>query len=251
MLAHYIIGYLVIAVLSAAERAFHLRLSIREVSILVLDLVVKGTYFLLSIYALELLATTIPAPPFLSLTLVPVPLWLNALIGFLLIDFLYYWLHRVHHQFGWLWRLHRLHHSDTKVDSFTTLLHHPLEGVSSFFILISAYVLFDIPVPVIVAYGFVHTMHAPLTHFSIYVPERINKWLSLVLVTPNFHKVHHSMDFAESNSNYGAILTIWDHLFRTVSYRTKKQVTQQINGISADQTPSKTSLPQYLVNPFK
>jgi sterol desaturase/sphingolipid hydroxylase (fatty acid hydroxylase superfamily) len=243
--------YLCVLALLLMERACSFKFSLRDASIAGLDLVGKGIYFLFSIYALEVLVSVMPNPPFLSVASIPVPLWLNATISFLLIDLLHYWLHRIHHQFAWLWRLHRLHHSDAKVDSLTTLLHHPLEGISGFFILISVYVLFDIPVPVILAYGFVFVLHAPLTHFSMYFPERINKWLSFIVVTPNFHKVHHSMDFAESNSNYGAVFSFWDHLFGTAMYRTKKQVTQQVNGLSPDQSPAKTTLPNYLINPFK
>jgi sterol desaturase/sphingolipid hydroxylase (fatty acid hydroxylase superfamily) len=251
MTDHIVTLYVVIVVLLLLERSLRLRLSTRDFSIVLLDFVVKGIYLFVSLYVLDWLVYVLPAPPFLSLSSLPVPLWLNAILSFLVIDFCHYWLHRISHQMSWLWRLHRLHHSDHKVDALTTLLHHPLEAVFAFFLLISAYVVLDIPVPVIVAYGMVFTLYGPLTHVSLYLPDATNRWLSRLIVTPNFHKVHHSMDFAESNSNYGAMFTVWDYLFGTAIYRNKRTIAKQEDGISAEQTPNKTTLWHYLLNPFK
>jgi sterol desaturase/sphingolipid hydroxylase (fatty acid hydroxylase superfamily) len=179
------------------------------------------------------------------------PRILNICFSFLIIDFFLYLNHLLHHKIPVLWKLHRLHHSDKKVDSLTTWLHHPLEIVTTFVILLTLYVMFDLAVIVLVIYGIVFTIHTAFTHFNILVPEQIDKYLRKIIVTPNAHRVHHSLNTKEENSNYGQIFLFWDWLFGTYIYRYNEELKQMNYGIDDTQTPKKTSFYDYLSNPLK
>jgi sterol desaturase/sphingolipid hydroxylase (fatty acid hydroxylase superfamily) len=176
-----------------------------------------------------------------------VPMFVSFLASLLFLDFIYYIGHRIHHSVPFLWRLHRLHHSDTDVSALTTIFHHPLEYLSNLAILITAAVIFDVPVIVLVTYSLIHGLHSGFSHYKKPLPEALDKWLSYVVVTPSFHHVHHGLDMALGNSNFGAVLTLWDRLFRTAIVQRKKL----IYGIPPAQAPSSESIRHYLSNPLK
>jgi sterol desaturase/sphingolipid hydroxylase (fatty acid hydroxylase superfamily) len=149
-----------------------------------------------------------------------------------------------------LWRLHRAHHSDKGVNSITSFIHHPFETISTFFIGISMYVIFDIPVVAILCHSILMVIHSPFSHTSLHIPRHIEKILSYVIVTPNFHRAHHSLDMKEGNSNFGIIFPFWDRLFGTYIRKTYPQMKAIKFGISLRESPSGNSLKEYLINPF-
>lgn len=179
-----------------------------------------------------------------------VPRYLSIAISFLFVDFTGYFTHWLFHKIAILWKLHKLHHSDRAVDTITTFFHHPLEGVTNFLLNTLIYVLFDVPVPVILLYGLVASIHAPITHFKILLPEKWNKIVSYLIVTPNFHRVHHSLDMKEGNSNFGIVFSHWDKLFGTYVSKTSAQMKALEFGINLKETPNANSLKEYLINPF-
>ena len=81
-------------------------------------------------------------------------------------------------------------------------------------------VIFDIPTIALVVYGLMSGLHSGFTHLNQLLPDKVNHYLKLFIVTSNFHRVHHSIDIKESNSNFGNIFTIWDFLFKTVCLKT-------------------------------
>lgn len=180
-----------------------------------------------------------------------IPLTLNFVISFLLIDLLHYISHRLHHQLPLLWRFHRLHHSEEKVDTLTSLLHHPFEVISSHVINVIGYLIFDIPVVAIFYHSCAVLLNAPLTHIKLFLPESYDRFLSMIFVTPNFHSAHHSLDFKESNSNFGIVFSFWDILFGTVAKIPLSRLVKMEVGIALDQSPISPSLKEYLLNPFK
>ena len=149
-----------------------------------------------------------------------VPRYISFISSILFLDFIYYLSHRLHHTVPFLWRLHRLHHTDKQIDSITTFLHHPLEVLSSFMVVVIFAVIFDIPTIALVVYGLMSGLHSGFTHLNQLLPDKVNHYLKLFIVTPNFHRVHHSIDIKESNSNFGNTFTIWDFLFKTVCLKT-------------------------------
>jgi sterol desaturase/sphingolipid hydroxylase (fatty acid hydroxylase superfamily) len=179
-----------------------------------------------------------------------IPLTLNFVISFLLIDLLHYLSHRLHHQLPLLWRFHRLHHSENKVDTLTALLHHPFEVISSLVINVIGYLIFDIPVIAIFYHSCAVLLNAPLTHIRLFLPERFDRFISVIFVTPNFHSAHHSLNFKESNSNFGIIFSFWDILFGTVAKISLSRLLEMKFGIELKQSPNSCSLREYLINPF-
>jgi sterol desaturase/sphingolipid hydroxylase (fatty acid hydroxylase superfamily) len=103
---------------------------------------------------------------------------------------------------------------------------------------------------VILLYGAFASIHAPLTHFKILLPEKWNKIVSYLIVTPNFHRIHHSLDMKEGNSNFGIVFPFWDKLFGTYVSKTYTQMKTIKFGINLNETPDANSLKEYLINPF-
>lgn len=140
---------------------------------------------------------------------------LSLLAGFLLLDFLRYAVHRCEHRVGLFWRFHALHHSDPDVDVTTSVRHHPFEYLLASLVYWLAVILLDVPAAIVLSHGLTVFGLAAFQHGNVRLPERLEAWLQPVLVTVDMHRIHHSMVVAQSNSNYGAVLSVWDRLFGT------------------------------------
>lgn len=177
-----------------------------------------------------------------------VPVWMSFAASFLFLDFFQYLSHRLHHAVPLLWRMHRLHHSDRNVDVMTTVLHHPVEVIIGFVGLIMAAVMFDVPVIVLTVYSIVFGAHSAFTHLNVALPTAIDRWLKWVVVTPNFHRIHHALAMQDSNSNYGSLFIFWDYIFRTVSQENRGKM---VFGIDRHQAPRQDSITAYVANPLR
>ena len=143
------------------------------------------------------------------------PFWLALVLTFAAYTFAQYGIHRLSHSVPMLWRVHKVHHSDPHLDGTTALRNHPLE------LLVRAAFMF----PWTIAFGFhpvavalveaVEIIASIATHTSLQLPQRAEVVLRKVLVTPGVHRLHHSDYQVETDSNFGAVLTIWDRLFGT------------------------------------
>jgi sterol desaturase/sphingolipid hydroxylase (fatty acid hydroxylase superfamily) len=222
----------------------------RDVSIFMLLGIGELFTWLLKAFAVLLFVNFLAPFEIFSLSNLSVPRYLSIVISFLFIDFSGYFTHWLFHKISVLWKLHKLHHSDRAVDTITTFFHHPLEGVANFLLNTLIFVLFDVPVPVILLYGVVASIHAPLTHFKILLPEKWNKIVSFLIVTPNFHRIHHSLDMNEGNSNFGIVFPFWDKLFGTYISKTSAQIKAIKFGIEDLKTPKSYSVKELLINPF-
>lgn len=142
----------------------------------------------------------------------------SILIGVLALDFSSWWVHWVMHRQPLLWRFHLIHHSDSKVDVTTGLRHHPgdslLRGV--FFILFIF--ISGAPMYAVMIYQTLVVAFTAFTHANISLPVAIDKWLSYLLISPNMHKVHHHRLQPYTDTNYGAVFSIWDRLLGTFSH---------------------------------
>lgn len=148
--------------------------------------------------------------------------WLNAgigltiLISFLVLDFFGGWLvHIVQHKVPLFWRFHVIHHADNNVDVTTGLRHHPVESVfRGLFFFIGIFVS-GAPMYAVMVFQTILVFATAFTHANINLPSWLDKLLSYMLVSPNMHKVHHHWKQPYTDSNYGAVLSIWDRFFGT------------------------------------
>ena len=141
--------------------------------------------------------------------------WAGFAAGFLLIDLLYYAVHRFQHAVPWLWRLHALHHSDPDVDVTTSVRHHPIESLLAAGFYWAAVLALGIPAIVVMSHALAVFALAALTHGNIRLPRWLERVLQPVVITLDLHLVHHSIAYAEANANFGAVFSFWDRLFGT------------------------------------
>jgi sterol desaturase/sphingolipid hydroxylase (fatty acid hydroxylase superfamily) len=153
------------------------------------------------------------------LFLLPLPSWANVLAGIAALDLFAYAAHVLLHKTPFAWRFHRVHHSDEAVNVTTAFRQHPGETVWRVLWQLPAIVLLGLPLWIVVLYLTLSAANAQLEHANIRLSERFDRWLRLLFVTPNMHKVHHSRLQPETDSNYANIFSGWDRLFGTYTSR--------------------------------
>ena len=143
------------------------------------------------------------------------PVWTQALLGVAALDLFAYFAHVLLHK-SWLgWQFHRVHHSENAVDVTTAFRQHPGETVWRMLWQLSAVLVFGIPLWVVIIYLVVSALNAQMEHANIRLNVSADRLLRLVIVTPHMHKLHHSRDQSETDSNYSNIFSSWDRLFGT------------------------------------
>lgn len=151
------------------------------------------------------------------------PLWLHAAGALILLDGWTYLWHRVNHIIRFLWRFHRLHHSDPTLDVTTASRFHPGEIVFSSVLRIPVILLSGIHLWELVFYETLMFAVVQFHHSNIGLPRSIDRALRLVIISPDMHKVHHSRRQPETDSNYGSLFSIWDRVFGTFRLNTKPE----------------------------
>lgn len=164
-------------------------------------------------------AAEVDAADFGLLQLGNAPFALQVLGGVIVLDLIIYLQHRIFHRVPWLWRLHRMHHSDTEFEVSTAIRFHPLEIALSMLIKIAMIVICGIPALAVLLFEILLNATALFSHADIRLPASFDRWLRRLLVTPDMHRIHHSATPVETNSNFGFCLSLWDRLFE--SYRDK------------------------------
>ena len=148
-----------------------------------------------------------------------VPLWAHALGAVLLLDAWMYGWHRVNHSIPFLWRFHRVHHHDPTMDVTTASRFHVGEIAISSVLRVGIIVLFGVYLWELVLYETVMFAVVQFHHANIRLPDRVDRALRAVIVTPNMHKVHHSRWQPETDSNYSALFSLWDRIGRSFRLR--------------------------------
>ena len=139
----------------------------------------------------------------------------SFVITLLALDGSTYLVHRLLHQIPFLWRVHLVHHIDASVDATTAFRQHPIEGVLRFaFIAVPAWLL-GAPPAAIAIYRLLGALNSALEHANIHVPRVLDRVFVLLWVTPDMHKVHHSRERVETDSNYANLFSFFDRAFRT------------------------------------
>lgn len=161
-------------------------------------------------------ATFVADNQFGLLYLVEMPLWLQAVIGVMLLDFIgAYLVHFVEHKVKWMWRFHLVHHSDTTVDVTTGLRHHPGEAIFRMLFTVMGVLLVGAPIWIVFLYQSFSALFTHFNHANIQMPKKVDRALSYIFVTPYMHKVHHHYTQPLTDTNYGNIFSIWDRVFGT------------------------------------
>ncbi len=144
------------------------------------------------------------------------PLWATILIGVALMDLIGAWLaHYVQHVIKPLWMFHLIHHTDNHVDTTTANRHHPGESVIRFLFTTLAVFIVGAPVGIIMLYQSLSVVLSQFNHANISLPKKLDDIISLLIVSPDMHKVHHHYVLPYTDTNYGNIFSIWDRMFGT------------------------------------
>lgn len=184
------------------------------------------------------------------LNVVEVPLAAAFAIGFLGRGFISWGTHYLNHKVPFLWAIHRVHHADTRLDVSTTVRFHPLEFVFTTPLALAGTVVLGIPALPLLIYELMDASITVFSHANVRLPWWIDRPLSLFIVTPDVHRVHHSSYQPETDSNYGAVLTIWDRLLGTYRRKPAQKLAEQENGLTEVQDARDRNLFWLLILPF-
>jgi len=177
--------------------------------------------------------------------------WLAALVAVVALDFVVWLTHVLAHALPAFWRIHRVHHADLDYDVTTGARFHPLEIVLAMLIKFLAILLLGPSVAAVVIFEVLLNATAMFNHGNVGLPARLDRFVRLFLVTPDMHRVHHSVEDDETNSNFGFNLPWWDYLFGT--YRAAPRAGQlgMTLGIHRYRDPKRVNqLPGMLALPF-
>ena len=182
------------------------------------------------------------------LYLVELPFWIKLFISVALYDVTAYWIHRGTHKIPILWRFHRVHHSDTTMDSSTVFRFHPIELILVFGIgnIITAG-LFGTDVLSMALYYFILYVFFFFEHANLKYPRWLNQTLGLIFVMPDHHRVHHQQDQFYTDSNYADIFILWDRIFGTFKIM---PVENMKYGLAEFDTERKQSFLYLIKSPF-
>jgi sterol desaturase/sphingolipid hydroxylase (fatty acid hydroxylase superfamily) len=166
------------------------------------------------------------------------PVSLAVISSVVLLDAAIYLQHVMFHALPVFWRLHRVHHADLDFDVTTGARFHPIEILLSMAIKFAVILLLGPPLVAVVLFEVILNATAMFNHSNIRLPESLDRWLRLLIVTPDMHRVHHShLDF-ETNSNFGFNLSLWDRLFGTYRAQPVDGHTGMVIGIDTFRDPA-------------
>lgn len=181
-----------------------------------------------------------------------VPFWLAVLLAVMVMDFVIWLQHVMVHAVPALWRLHRVHHADLDYDLTTGSRFHPLEIVLSMLIKFATITVLGPPVVAVVIFEVLLNAAAMFNHGNIRLPAGLDRLLRWVIVTPDMHRVHHSVEIDETNSNFGFNLALWDRLFGTYRAQPRAGQVGMTMGIHGHTDPREVArLDHMLLMPFK
>jgi sterol desaturase/sphingolipid hydroxylase (fatty acid hydroxylase superfamily) len=143
------------------------------------------------------------------------PVWLEVVLAILILDLSIWAQHLITHKIPLLWRLHRVHHADVDIDVTTAIRFHPIEIALSMVLKIGLVYLMGPAALAVILFEILLNGSAMFNHANIKLPLWLDAIVRQVLVTPDMHRVHHSVHRHEHDSNYGFALSIWDRMFRT------------------------------------
>ncbi|PXW66432.1 sterol desaturase/sphingolipid hydroxylase (fatty acid hydroxylase superfamily) [Loktanella sp. PT4BL] len=182
---------------------------------------------------------------------VDVPVWVAVVVSMLLLDLAIYLQHVMFHAVPGLWRLHRMHHADLDFDATTGLRFHPVEILISMGIKLAVVAALGPPAIAVLLFEVILNATALFNHANINLPRPVDRILRWIVVTPDMHRVHHSIDPRETNSNFGFNLPWWDRLLGTYVAQPVQGHTEMVIGIEQFRTSRDLWLDRMLIQPLR
>lgn len=178
--------------------------------------------------------------------------WLSVPLAVIVLDFAIYLQHVMFHAVPALWRLHRMHHADLDYDVTTGARFHPIEILLSMLIKFAVILMLGPPAVAVLIFEVVLNAMAMFNHSNVRMPSLLDRLLRLVVVTPDMHRVHHSIEDDEANSNFGFNLSLWDRLFGTYKAQPEAGHQGMTIGIRDHRDAKEVDrLPGMLILPFR
>lgn len=182
---------------------------------------------------------------------IQLPFWLTIVASLVLLDMAIYWQHRASHKWHWLWQLHKIHHTDQDFDVTTGIRFHPLEIIVSMLYKVACIVFIGANPIAVIAFEIILSSCSLFNHSNIRLPLVIDKILRLFIVTPDMHRVHHSVIQLETDSNYSFSISLWDRLFASYTAQPKEGHLDMRIGLSDYPADKDVQLSRLLTMPFK
>ena len=183
--------------------------------------------------------------------LLAVPGWLAFVASVVILDLAIYGQHVVFHAVPVLWRLHRMHHADLEFDVTTGLRFHPVEIVLSMAVKLAVVAALGPPALAVLVFEVLLNATALFSHSNVRLPAGLDRVLRWGIVTPDMHRVHHSIDRVETDSNYGFNLSLWDRLFGTYRALPAKGHAGMLIGIGQFRSRRELWLDRMLLQPLR
>jgi sterol desaturase/sphingolipid hydroxylase (fatty acid hydroxylase superfamily) len=218
-----------------------------------LALVVIDTFVVRLMFPLAAvgLAITMQGQGWGLFNVIGLPIWSEVIISVVLLDFAIYLQHVVFHHVPVLWRLHRMHHADIEIDVTTGLRFHPLEIVLSMAFKLLLVLVLGPPAIAVLIFEVVLNASALFNHSNIHLPKSVDSVLRLIIVTPDMHRVHHSIDPRETNSNYGFNVPWWDRLLGTYIAQPKAGHDDMVIGIELFRARRELWIDRMILQPLR
>ena len=185
------------------------------------------------------------------LNVIETPTLLSIVVAVLLLDLSIYIQHIIFHKVDFLWHLHRMHHADLEFDVTTAIRFHPIEIALSLAIKMAVVLAIGAPAIAVVVFEVLLNGTSVFNHANIRIPASIDKFLRLFVVTPDMHRVHHSIIRKETNSNFGFNLPWWDYIFRTYRAQPELGHSEMTIGIEYFREQRELWLDRLLLQPFR
>lgn len=179
------------------------------------------------------------------------PIWLGLAATLLVLDFAVWVQHWAFHKSDTLWRLHKVHHADREIDATTALRFHPFEIGLSVLIKSGVVLLLGAPIAAIVLFEVLLNACATFNHANTSLPPRLERLVRLFIVTPDLHRIHHSVRREEQDSNFGFCLSLWDRVFGLLRPRSLDGDLAMTIGLAEHQDEQPARLSWSLAMPFQ
>lgn len=181
---------------------------------------------------------------------VDAPAWLALGVSVLLLDLAIYWQHRLMHLVPWLWRLHRLHHTDLALDTSSGIRFHPLEILFSLLVKLAVVLALGAPPLAVLVFEILLSSFSLFTHTNVAIPVRVDRVLRWLVVTPDMHRIHHSVAYDEHNRNFGFNASWWDRIFRSYRDQPRQSQTELTLGLDRFREREAQRFTALLLQPF-